>query len=75
VCVDKGIGTKVVYEGTLTGAKSWKARHLRINLGRRAVRITVNGKRLPVPAGTDPIGFDLRPTSHRQLPLGRRPCA
>jgi cytoskeletal protein RodZ len=75
VCVDKGTGTKVVYEGTLTGAKSWKARHLRINLGRRAVRITVNGKRLPVPAGTDPIGFDLRPTSHRQLPLGRRPCA
>src|SRR3954447_6658166 len=27
VCVDKGVGTPVVYEGTLAAAKSWKARH------------------------------------------------
>src|SRR4051812_10084553 len=35
VCLDKGSGTNVVYEGTLAGPKSWKARHLRVNLGRR----------------------------------------
>src|SRR4051812_24825436 len=29
VCVDKGTGTDVVYEDTLAGPKSWKARHLR----------------------------------------------
>ncbi|MFL5841228.1 MAG: helix-turn-helix domain-containing protein [Thermoleophilaceae bacterium] len=75
VCIDKGIGTKVVYEGTLVGPKSWKARHLRVNLGRRAIRITVNGKRVSVPAGSDPIGFDFRPRSQRMLPLGQRPCA
>jgi cytoskeleton protein RodZ len=75
VCVDKGTGTAVVYEGTLSGPKSWTSRHLRINLGRRAVRITVNGKRVPVPAGTDPIGFDFRPTSRHELPSGQRPCA
>ena len=75
VCVDKGTGTNVVYEGTLSGPKSWTSRHLRINLGRRAVRITVNGKRVPVPSGTDPIGFDFRPTSRRELPSGQRPCA
>ena len=75
VCLDKGLGTDVVYEGTLSGPKSWTARHLRINLGRRAVRITVNGKRIRVPSGTDPIGFDFRPTSRRELPSGQRPCA
>jgi cytoskeletal protein RodZ len=75
VCVDKGAGTKVVFEGTLASPKSWKARHLRINLGRRGVRITVNGRRVSVPAGSNPIGFDFRPTSRHVLPLGQRPCA
>jgi hypothetical protein len=75
VCIDKGLGTPVVYEGTLVGPKSWKSRHLRVNLGRRAVRMTVNGKSVRVPAGTDPIGYDLRPNSRHLLPLGQRPCA
>ena len=75
VCMDKGSGTPVVYEGILSAPKSWRARHLRINLGRRAVQITVNGDRVEVPAGSDPIGFDFRPTSRHELPLGQRPCA
>ncbi|MEA2495732.1 MAG: cytoskeleton protein RodZ [Thermoleophilaceae bacterium] len=76
VCVDKGQGTQVVYEGTLAGPKSWKAGHLRINLGRRGIQITANGKRVRVPAGSDPIGFDFRPTKSRVIPAGqRRPCA
>jgi cytoskeleton protein RodZ len=75
VCLDKGLGTPVVYEGTLTGPKSWKARHLRINLGKRSIRITVNGKRVAVPPGSDPVGFDFRPTRHRELAIGQRPCA
>src|SRR5436190_20499930 len=75
VCVDKGAGTPVVYEDTLAAPKSWKAKHLRINLGRRAVRITVNGKRVAVPAGSDPVGFDFRPNSRRVIPADqRRPC-
>ena len=74
VCVDKGVGTPVVYEGTLSTPKSWKSRHLRINLGRRAVRITANGKPVSVPGGSDPIGFDFRPNSHRVI-VGPRPCA
>ena len=73
VCLDKGAGTPVVYENTLTGPRSWKARHLRVNLGRREVRITVNGKRVRVPAGSDPIGFDFRPTKTRVI-TGTRPC-
>jgi cytoskeleton protein RodZ len=73
VCLDKGVGTPVVYEATLTGPKSWRARHLRVNLGRRAVEITVNGKRLSVPAGSTPIGFDFRPTKTTVI-TGTRPC-
>jgi cytoskeleton protein RodZ len=76
VCVDKGIGTPVVYEGTLTRSKSWTARHLRINLGRRAVRITKNGHTVTVPSGSDPIGFDFRPSKTRVIPPNQtRPCA
>jgi cytoskeleton protein RodZ len=75
VCLDKGLGTPVVYEGTLTGPKSWKARHLRVNLGKRSIHITVNGKAVGVPPGSDPIGYDFRPTHHRELPIGQRPCA
>jgi cytoskeletal protein RodZ len=73
VCVDKGVGTPIVYEGTLSAPKSWTAKHLRINLGRRGVRITVNGKQVKVPAGSDPIGFDFRPTRHSVI-TGTRPC-
>src|SRR3954468_2124589 len=75
VCLDKGAGTPVVYEGTLAGPKSWKAKHLRVNLGRRTIRITVNGKRVRVPPGSDPVGFDFRPRRTRELALGQRPCA
>jgi cytoskeletal protein RodZ len=73
VCVDKGEGTPVVYEDTLSAPKSWTAKHLRINLGRREVQITSNGKRVRVPAGSDPIGYDFRPTSTRVI-TGTRPC-
>jgi hypothetical protein len=73
VCVDKGEGTPVVYENTLSAPKSWTAKHLRINLGRREVQITANGKRVRVPAGSDPIGYDFRPSGTRVI-TGTRPC-
>lgn len=75
VCVDKGAGTAVVYEGTLSTPKSWKAKHLRINLGRRGVTITANHKHVKVPAGSDPIGYDFHPDKTRVMAPGeRRPC-
>lgn len=73
VCVDKGVGTPIVFEGTLATAKSWTSKHLRINLGRREVRITVNGKRLSVPPGSNPIGYDFLPNTHHVI-TGTRPC-
>ncbi|MFL5896449.1 MAG: helix-turn-helix domain-containing protein [Thermoleophilaceae bacterium] len=75
VCVDRGAGTSVVFEGTLARPRSFRGRHLRINLGRREVRLSSNGKRVRVPGGTDPIGFDFRPDKAKEMPAGqKRPC-
>jgi hypothetical protein len=75
VCVDNGPGTKVVFEGTLSGTRSFRGRRVRLNLGRREVTIVVNGKRVRVPRGVNPIGFDLRPRGSREIPAGqKRPC-
>ncbi|MGE5635976.1 MAG: helix-turn-helix domain-containing protein [Nocardioidaceae bacterium] len=74
-CVDNGPGTPVVYEGILSAARSWRARRLRVNLGKTAVQVTVNGRRFPLGAGAEPVGFDFTPTNSRPLPLGQRPCA
>lgn len=74
-CVDRGPDTDVIYEGTLTGPRTFKGRRVRINLGRRAVTLTANGHRITVPAGSDPFGMDLRPRSRKLIPSGQRPCA
>jgi len=75
VCVDKGAGTPVVYEDTLRGPRSFVARHLRINLGRRAVTLRANGRTVRIPAGSEPIGYDFRPKAYRTIPAGqKRPC-
>jgi hypothetical protein len=74
-CIDRGPGTKVVFEGTLARPRTFRGRHLRINLGRREVALRSNGKRVRIPSGTDPIGFDFRPRSAKQIARGQiRPC-
>ena len=75
-CVDNGRG-RVVFEGTLAAERTFRDRsRLRINLGRRQVRLLVNGRRVRIPAGSDPIGFDFRRGRRPvELPSGRRPCA
>lgn len=74
-CIDRGPGTDVIYEGTLTGPRTFKGRRVRINLGRRAVTLTANGRKVAIPAGSDPFGMDLRPHSRKLIPSGQRPCA
>jgi len=75
-CVDNG-GGPVVFEGTLEAERTFRHRsRVRINLGRRQVRLLLNGRRVRVPPGADPIGFDFRRGRRpAQLPSGRRPCA
>jgi cytoskeleton protein RodZ len=72
-CVVDGSGNQK-FGGTLSAGRSFSGRHLRINLGRTTVRVTVNRKRLSIPAGSNPVGYDLRAgRSPRPLPIGQRP--
>ena len=72
-CVVDASG-KLLFGGTLEEPRNFRSKRLRINLGRTSVRVTVNGDRLRIPAGSDPVGYDLRAgRDPRPLPLGQRP--
>jgi hypothetical protein len=78
VCVDDGRG-RVSFEGNITGPRSFRARRggrLRINLGRAAVRLTANGKRVRIEDGPAGAGFSFtRAGKATPLPAEQRPCA
>jgi len=75
VCVDDGRG-KRVFEGTVTQQRRFRARRrLRINLGRRSAALTVNGRRVRIPKGSEAIGFDATTRSVKRLGENDLPCA
>jgi helix-turn-helix protein/uncharacterized protein DUF4115 len=76
VCVDDGNG-KVSFEGTIDKGKTFRSRRrLRINLGRTAVSLTVNGKRVRIPESTSGAGYSIsRSGRATPLPSAERPCA
>jgi cytoskeleton protein RodZ len=74
-CVDQGEGTDVVFEGILEDARTFRARRLRINLGKTDVQVRANRRTVNVPPGANPVGFEFTPRRTRQLPSGQRPCA
>jgi len=75
-CLDSGEGTDVVFEGTLEGPRTFRhAKRLRVNLGKRALEMRVNGKPVEIPPSPEPVGFDLTPTGAREIAEGSRPCA
>jgi cytoskeleton protein RodZ len=75
VCIDRGVGTPVVFEGILEGPQKFRGRLLRVNLGKTDVELRANRRPVPVEPGPEPIGFEFRPRSRRPLPSGERPCA
>jgi cytoskeleton protein RodZ len=75
VCVDRGTGTPVVFEGTIDSQKTFHGKRLRVNLGKTDVRVWMNGKQVRVAPGPDPVGFAFTPRRTRELPSGERPCA
>jgi cytoskeleton protein RodZ len=75
LCVDRGLGTPVVFENTIADAQRFRGKRLRINLGKRDVQLWMNGKRVEVTPGPDPVGFAFTPRRARELPDGQRPCA
>jgi cytoskeletal protein RodZ len=75
VCVDRGAGTPVLFEGSIDSAQRFRGQRVRVNLGKRDVELWKNGKRVRVAPGSDPVGYAFTPTHTRELPLGERPCA
>ena len=74
VCVDRGAGTSVVFEGTIDTAQRFHGKRVRVLLGKRDVQLWKNGKRVRVTPGGEPIGFLLSPRRTRELPAGTGPC-
>jgi cytoskeleton protein RodZ len=76
VCLDKGAGTPVLFEGTLSQPRTFKdAQHVRLNLGKRGAAVTLNGKPVKITESPDPVGFDFTTSATKELPAGSRPCA
>ena len=76
VCLDTGEGTDVVFEGTLEGPRTFRhAKRLRVNLGKRALDMRVNGKPVEIPPSPEPVGYDLTAAGAREIVEGSRPCA
>jgi hypothetical protein len=72
LCVE-GDG-KDLFNGTLSGARTFKGRVVRLNVGLGpSTRVTANGKAVPLTAS--PTGIELTPKRRTFLPLGARPCA
>ena len=74
VCIDRGAGTPIVFEGILDAPQAFRGRLLRLNLGKTDVELRVNRRAVPVEPGPEPIGFEFRPRSRKPLPSGERPC-
>jgi hypothetical protein len=72
LCVD-GDGRRL-FDGTLSGARTFRARVVRMNVGLGpSTRVTANGKAVPLVAS--PTGVAITPRGRTFLPLGARPCA
>jgi cytoskeletal protein RodZ len=76
VCVDSGDGSPHVFEGILSQPRTFKnGGELRANLGKRSVKITANGKPMPVANTADPLGLRVTKAGAREITTGPRPCA
>ncbi len=73
-CVDHGPGTDIVFEGTLAEARTFNGRKLRVNLGKTSVRLTANGKKVPIEPSPDPVGYEFSPRGNKVIPPEQRPC-
>ena len=76
-CLDRGPGTDVVFEGTLSSPRLFRGKRLRVNLGKTSARLRVNGSEIRFPRTAQPVGFDFTGGGKKPkpLPLGQRPCA
>lgn len=74
-CIDRGPDTEVIYEGTLESAQTFRGPRVRVNLGKTAVDVSVNGREIPIEPSPEALGLEFTPGKTTPLPLGERPCA
>jgi cytoskeleton protein RodZ len=72
VCVDDSEGRD--RELTINGSETFRGRRVRVLLARRDARVTLNGERVRVEAGPDPIAFEFSRGRSREITLARAPC-
>ena len=71
VCIDRGAGTPVVFEGILEAPQIFSGRRLRVNLGKTDVELRVNGRPLPVEPGPEPDRVRVHADDPEAAALGR----
>jgi hypothetical protein len=69
-CLRDAAGELVLNQTLLPsdGERAFSGRRFRLTVGRAAIRVLVNGKRLPVPDAGEPVTWELKPGSSRRLP-------
>jgi cytoskeleton protein RodZ len=72
ICVDDSQGRD--RELTINGSETFRGRRVRMLLGRRDMRVTLNGERVRVESGPDPIAFDFSRGRSREIALAQAPC-
>jgi len=73
--VDNGVGTEVVFEGTLEEAETFRNRQIvRVNLGKRSVELQANGKPVEVTDSPEAIGYEVTRDGAQEIVDGARPC-
>ena len=79
VCLQSADGSKVINGQILNpggSPKTYRAKRFVIGLGNGSVVLRINGKAFHVPDTSNPVGYELTPTRHRQVPESQRPtCA
>jgi cytoskeleton protein RodZ len=77
LCVDRGLGTTPIYEGTTVDPQTFKGKRLRVNIGNAStVKVSANGKRIAIPPTATIAGYEFTPTRSKRLRAGQtRPCA
>ena len=74
VCVENGRRT-IVFEGTLSRPRSFRARRLRVNIGKTSARLRVNGDAVALERGPDPVALAFSSAGEQTaLPDEDRPC-
>jgi cytoskeleton protein RodZ len=72
VCVNDSEGQD--RELTINGSETFRGRRVRMLFGRRDMRVTLNGERVRVESGPDPIAFEFRRGRSREISLAQAPC-